>query len=267
MGQGSSRHLAKYVVLFRKGFAQNLQYSASHLLNTVASAAFGLVYIYLWKAVAPIEGFAGYTSAALTSYIVINQVTLWFSQFAIRTHVRLRDAVRSGDIASELQRPMDLFAYRISFDLGSQVYSLLFRGIPVGLMLARFLTGITREPAALLWGAISLAFSGYIGIAIAYMVGISAFWTTSTRTAWWVATTLSLSLGGASMPLEILPEAIRRVVTWTPFPYLSYYTARILLELSGPGSLLGSGLWALILTYLAGKLTASARSKLEVQGG
>ena len=52
-----ARAVRKYGVLGAKGFSQNLQYSASHLINTVASAVFGLVYIYLWKTVTPAAGF------------------------------------------------------------------------------------------------------------------------------------------------------------------------------------------------------------------
>ena len=51
----------RWGVLFRKGFVQNFQYSAAHLVQTAASVVFGLIYISLWLAVTPADGFDGYT--------------------------------------------------------------------------------------------------------------------------------------------------------------------------------------------------------------
>ncbi|MDD3176032.1 MAG: hypothetical protein PHU51_06145, partial [Candidatus Nanoarchaeia archaeon] len=47
-------------VLAGKGFVQNLQYLASHIVNTIASVVFGLIYIYVWRAVTPESGFGAY---------------------------------------------------------------------------------------------------------------------------------------------------------------------------------------------------------------
>ena len=42
--------MRKYRVLASKGFIQNLQYTASHLVNSVASAVFGVLEVFLWLA-------------------------------------------------------------------------------------------------------------------------------------------------------------------------------------------------------------------------
>lgn len=258
--------IRKYLVLANKGFVRNLQYSASHLINTVASAVFGVVYIYLWKNVAP-QGFADYSAAAVVQYICLNQTTLWFTQFGIRTHVHIRDSVRSGNIATELARPMDYFSYRVSSDYGSQVYSLIFRGLPVGLMLSRAGFYIPKNPATWGWFLLALSLGGYIGILLSYLVGITSFWTTEIRTAHWVITTLAYGLGGASMPVEALPLLVEKMTRLSPFPCVSYYPARIYLELSGPEVVWPCVIWSIGLTLLARKVTALARAKLEVQGG
>lgn len=130
------KSLQRYWVLASKGFSQNLQYAALHLINTVASAVFGLIYIYLWKSVTPVEGFADYSPLTMIHYISLNQATLWLTQFGSRIRVRIAESVRSGNIATELMRPMDYFSYRAAFEVGSQAYSFIFRGLPVGFMLS-----------------------------------------------------------------------------------------------------------------------------------
>jgi ABC-2 type transport system permease protein len=262
-----ARAVRKYGVLGAKGFLQNLQYSASHLINTVASAIFGLVYIYLWKTVTPVEGFADYTVETVIHYIIFNQIILWFTEFSIRTHTRIRDSVRSGNVATELARPMGFFAYRVASDYGSQIYSFLFRGLPVGIMLSGFGYHTPQQPATWGWTLLSLVLGAYVSIILKYIVGVTAFWTTEIRTASYVESSLVLGLGGASMPLEVLPAVAERLAVLTPFPCLCYYPTRIFLELSGPALIWRSLFWAIALTAIAQILTAIVRRKLEVQGG
>lgn len=262
-----ARAVRKYGVLGAKGFSQNLQYSASHLINTVASAVFGLVYIYLWKTVTPAAGFSDYTAETMVHYIIFNQTILWFTGFSIRTHMRIRDSVRSGNIATELARPMGFFAYRVASDYGSQIYSIIFRGLPVGLMLSVFGMRLPKSLATWAWTLLSLGIGAYIGIVSKYIVGVTAFWTTEIRTAWSVETSLIFGFGGTSMPLEVLPALAQRIAVLTPFPCVCYYPARIFLELSGPTLIWRSLFWAAALTFAAQALTAIVRRKLEVQGG
>lgn len=259
--------LRKYWVLAAKGFVQNLQYSASHLINAVASAIFGVVYVHLWKSVTPPGGFGEYTPAVMVHYVVLNQTTMWFTQFGIRIHIRIRDAVRSGNIATELMRPVDFFTYRVATEYGSMVYGLIFRGIPVGLVLSCFGFYVPRNPMAWGWAFLALAFGAYIAVVNLYLVGLTSFWTTEIRTASWIVTTLNLMFGGASMPLEVFPTTLYKIARWSPFACLTYNPARIFLELSGPELIIPGVAWAAILTLAAKALTSAARRKLEVQGG
>lgn len=257
----------KYRVLASKGFAQNLQYSASHLINTVASAVFGVIYIYLWRSVTPPQGFGVYTPFLITSYIAVNQTVMWFTQFGIRARARIAEAIRSGNIAAELARPMDFFSYRVAFEYGSMIYSFMFRGVPVGLMLSVFGIYLPESAATWLWTAMSLLFGAYIAIVESYIVGVIGFWIVETRTVWWFVATMNLTLGGGSMPLEVLPDPVFTLARWSSFACLTYNPARIFLELSGPELVWPAVFWSLALTALARYLTGLAQRKLEVQGG
>ena len=256
-------------VLAGKGFVQNLQYSASHIVNTIASVVFGLIYICLWRAVTPESGFGVYSSYLIVQYICVNQTTAWFTQFGMKIRHRIAQSVRTGRIAVELARPVDFFCYRMAFEYGAQVYSFVFRGLPVGVGLS-FFAPLHLPASAMTWlGALaSLAIGAYIGIALGYLVGISSFWTNEIRTLSWVLFSLAMFLGGLSMPLEVLPRPLELLAKASPFAHMSYYPARIYLELSEPGPILAAGLaWAAILTVAARHITSRARRRLEVQGG
>lgn len=256
-------------VLAGRGFARNLQYSASHMVNTFASVIFGLIYICVWRAVTPESGFGVYSASVMAQYICINQTTAWLTQFGMKMRQRMVQSVRSGRIAVELARPMDFFWYNMHFEYGSQLYSLVFRGLPVGLALS-LLVRLRMPGSAVTWlGALaSLAIGGYIGIALNYLVGISSFWTNEIRTLSWALFSLETFLGGLSMPLEVLPRSLELLAKVSPFAHLAYYPARIYLELSEPAPILAAGLvWAAVLTCAARRVTFRARRRLEVQGG
>lgn len=257
----------KYWVLMSRGFLQNLQYSASHLINAVASAVFGIIYIYLWKSVMSPTGFGDYSYATMVYYVSFNETTMWFTQFGIRCHVRIRDAVRSGNIAQELVRPMSFFSYTVAYEYGSMIYGLIFRGIPVGLMLSTIGFYLPKNPATWFRTLLALLLGCYIGIVDLYLVGITAFWTTEIRTVYWTVAMLSLGLGGASMPIEVLPAPVYRLARWSPFACLSFNPARIYLELSGGELIWPAVVWSVVLTLFAHRATELARRKLEVQGG
>ncbi|NLA60384.1 MAG: hypothetical protein GX863_04685 [Firmicutes bacterium] len=174
--------LRKYRVLAFKGFIQNLQYTASHLVNSVASAIFGVLEVYFWLNVIPPQGFADYAPLTMVHYITINQAFVWFTQFGIRVRTRVRDAVRSGNVATELMRPIDFYAYHLATEYGSLLYGLLFRGVPVALMLSTLGFYIPKHPATWGWALVALLLGGYIAAANMYMVGLTAFWTTEIRT-------------------------------------------------------------------------------------
>lgn len=258
----------QWLVLARKGFCQNLQYSASHIVNTFASVVFGLIYIYIWQAVTPAEGFGPYTSSVMAEYICFNQSIAWFTQFGMKIRHRIAGSVRSGQIAVELARPMGFFSYRMAFEYGAQLYNLLFRGIPVGVGLALFASPhLPKSAATWLWTLISVAAGGYISICMAYLVGISSFWTNEIRTASWMLYSLQTALGGLSMPLEVLPRPLEVAAKCSPFAHLCYFPARIYLGLSGPESIWAALAWAVVLTFVTHQVTDCARRRLEVQGG
>lgn len=114
-------------------------------------------------------------------------------------------------------RPMDIFFYKIAFELGAQLYGLMFRGIPVGPGLALFAD--LRFPTSMavwLYTLTELAVGVYIGLTLGYMVGVSSFWTHEIRTVSWALYSAQTLLGGISMPLDVLPGRLEMLAKASP---------------------------------------------------
>ena len=63
-----------------------------------------------------------------------------------------------------------------------------------------------------------------------YTFALLAFWTeraSAVEQFWFLLYTF---LSGMVAPLALFPDAVRAVVLWTPFPYLIYFPASILIN-------------------------------------
>lgn len=256
-----------YLVLGSKGFRRNLQYRGAHMVNNLASLVFGFIYISLWQAVARQGGAGHYNTQLLVWYMACSQCVLWVTTF-MTAGLDIQNKVRTGAVAMEMLRPVNFFLMTISREMGSVLYNVLFRSLPMALAFA-LAVGFYFPLGGLTWLylTLSLLFGAWIGLCLYYLVGISAFWTFQVSWSHTLLYSVSMLFSGYMVPLDLMPSWLEGVARLLPFSAQSYYPVRIFLELTGPEGLLPGALWAVILTCLCLAVTRRARRRLEVQGG
>lgn len=258
-----------YLFLGRTGFFRNTAYRWSHMLNNVASAIFGFIYISLWQAVAP-ETTAGgdpYTREVMTGMMVLAQVFGWWAVF-LPAGLGIHNSIRTGAIALEMARPIPYFPMVLAREAGNIAYQALYRSIPVGLLFAITVSFPTpNSTTGLLLTVPSLLLSTYIGMMIVYTVGLSALWTTEIRWAHWSYYLMTTLLSGGWIPADILPGWVGKVAPYLPFASQVYYPVRIYLGLSDATGLLIQIIWAVVLTLWCLFITRQALKRIVVQGG
>lgn len=256
-----------FFVLARKAYRRNLQYRGSHMVNNVASAIFGFIYVSIWIGVGENSSLGEYGVQGMVAYIAFNQATLWIVLF-LTNGLGIEQSVRTGQISLDLMRPVHLFYHLMSREWGQIAYQFLFKTIPIYLLYFFVLSiQLPSQPTTYIWTAIALAFAAYISICINYLIGIAALWTTESRWFYWVNYGLSSLLSGFLIPIEWLPSWLHTISIYSPYPYLQYHTTRIYLEYDSYFSLLGSVLWCAVLTFCCLFATQIVRSRVEVQGG
>jgi ABC-2 type transport system permease protein len=235
-------------------------------MHTVSSVIFGFIYISLWISLGQEHSLEHYSMSQMITYIAFNQASVWVLFFT--NGLGIESAVRTGDIAVILARPIHMFQYYASREWGQIGYQVLFQALPtfgvyvVSLPL-RYPTSLTTP----LITAASLLLAAYIMICINFLIGITALWTTETRWIFWLHYSLSILLSGFMIPVEWLPGWLRTVANLSPYPATTYYPARFFLEMEPVSSLWIPGVWALLLTAACFLVTNTARRKVEVQGG
>jgi len=182
------------------------------------------------------------------------------------------DSVYSGDIGSDLLRPMPYFTFWLARDLGRAIASLLVRGLTIMLAYALvFDITLPRSPGQWLALAAALTLSTLISFSWRFLVNLAAFWTPDAQGVARFAFTLSWFLSGFLMPLRFLPDWFVRLCHLTPFPHTVNTVVEVYLGvLTGPGLLRALGgqlLWLAILVAACQLALRAGVRKLVIQGG
>lgn len=184
----------------------------------------------------------------------------------------LGERIKSGDIAIDFLRPVDLQAAGLATFLGARLFTLLPRGIPSVLIGAVF-TGMAMPRAVwpYLLGALSVLLAMSLSYSCVYVLNIVGLWLVETRG---LQVTYSVVAGffcGLYVPVGIFPGWLQTLAYATPFPSTLMTPVDVLSGRVQGWSALGLVLtqlgWLAAVLALGHLLTRAGRRRLEVQGG
>ena len=181
-------------------------------------------------------------------------------------------SVYSGDVGSDLLKPMNYFGFWLARDIGRGIASFFVRGLTMMLAYALvFDITLPRGVARWLAVAAALTLSMLISFSWRFLINLAAFWTPDARGVGRLAFAFSWFLSGFLMPLRFFPDWFVGLCHLTPFPSMINTVVEVYLGvLSGPELLqaLGMQLVWIGLLFAAGQLVLRAGvRKLVIQGG
>ena len=264
--------LSPYVALARAGFRRWSTYRLAAAAGVFTNTFFGVVKLSILLAVAESAGgtVAGYDAATLSTYTWVAQGLIAFVM--IFSWTELADRVRTGDVAVDLARPVDLQLAWLAADLGRAVWALVSRAlVPLafgalvyGLYLPRDATALALLPASLLLAVV-------VSFGCRFSVNLTAFWLVEIRGVVLLYVLVSGSLGGHLVPVQFFPDWLQAVAYATPFPSMVQTPIDLLTgQAAGAeaaGLVLAQVAWAAGVLLLGRLVQARATRKLVVQGG
>jgi len=238
------------------------------MINNIASAVFGFIYISLWQSVAPVSAAdTPYTRSTMVAFIILAQVFAWVSIF-LPAGLNIPLMVRTGSVAVEVARPIPFFPMILAREGGSLLYQAVFRAVPVALMFAVTIGfPAPASIAAALWTVPSLLLGSYIALMLVFLVGITSIWTVEVRWAQNLYYTVTTLLSGGWIPSDLLPGWLGKVAPYLPFASQMFHPIRIYLGLVGPEVIFIQMFWAVALTATCQAVTTRALQRVWVQGG
>src|SRR5262249_19584482 len=185
----------------------------------------------------------------------------------------LADRIRTGDVISDLLRPVDPVWRELAADLGRAALAVLTRFVgPLVVGALAFDLYVPRRPATYPLFACSTLLATMICFGCRYLVNATAYWLLDARGPQVAWTLLSGVLGGLYFPLWFLPRAAAlALIVGTPFPSVLQLPLDILVERGSPieqAALLAAQMgWVIAMLALCRWVQRRGERRLVVQGG
>jgi ABC-2 type transport system permease protein len=258
--------------LLAAGFRRYTTYRAAMFGGAFTNAVFALLRASVLTAAVAARGapVAGYDASAAVTFAWVSQALIAIVEIFEWNELALR--VRTGDIAVDLARPVDLQAALAAADLGRAGAVVLPRAVPI--LLAGAITFGLAAPASpwpYVIGAVSVVVATMISFACRFVVNLTSFWLVEIRGVLGLYVIVSMTLCGLVLPVAWFPSWLQAVAAATPFPSLVQTPTDILTgHVEGARALQALGVqvaWLGVVIALGRLVLRAGHRKLVVQGG
>ncbi|MGH9223572.1 MAG: ABC transporter permease [Acidimicrobiales bacterium] len=259
--------LAPYWHVARRTFQRNSTYRGATFAGVVIGTVFGFLRAYVLLAV--------YRSrSTIGSFDAMDAVTFTFvSQGLLPTvgmwgRLELSDRIRSGDVATDLYRPLHFSSYWLAQDLGRFAYEGLARGIPP-LAIGALVFPLRFPASPFTWALFLLAvvLAEVVSFGLRFLVALVGFWLIDNRGFIQFAGFVTQFFGGVIVPLSFFPGGLEQVARLLPFQAVIQLPVELFLGRQGAGALAVQALWAAALMVAGNAFALRAVRKVVVQGG
>jgi ABC-2 type transport system permease protein len=260
-----------YLALARAGFRRWSSYRAATLAGIFTNTIFGFIRVAILLAALRAGGaIAGYSEADAITYTWVTQALIMM--IAMWNWVDLATRIQTGDIVTDLQRPIDLQAAYLSEDQGRALYQLLARGLPPFLVGA-LVYDLTFPDSFGQWlaFAISLELAVLVSFGMRFIVNLLAFWVLDWRGLMALSSAFTTVASGFVIPIAFFPTWAAQLLTSLPWASMIQIPIDVFIG-QRTGTALASGLalqlfWAMALIRVGRVLLARAAHRVVVQGG
>ena len=122
--------IKKYLTFTVKAFQRTLTYRFELWMELFINVLFMLVYVYLWKALyTGRTSVEGYDLNKILTYIVVSQTLLTFT-FTLRVARIIEEKVRTGEVVTDLMKPVDFQLMILTTAAGTSSHTVLFNMLP-----------------------------------------------------------------------------------------------------------------------------------------
>ncbi|MDQ1038385.1 ABC-2 type transport system permease protein [Streptomyces sp. V3I8] len=263
-----------YAAVAAGGFRRYATYRVATAAGVFTNTVFGLIlaytYIALWD---ERPGLGGYDQAQAVTYVWVGQGLL--AVVAVMGggfEDEMTERIRTGDIAIDLYRPVDLQSWWLAADTGRAAFQLLGRGV-VPMMIGGLVFRLALPSDIGTWAAflVAVLLGVLVSFAIRYLVALAAFWFMDGAGAQQLSVLAAIFFSGMTLPLNVFPGALGELARALPWSALLQAPADVLLGERTGVALLRTyafqAAWAVGLLAVGRLLQSAATRRVVVQGG
>ncbi|HMI90928.1 MAG TPA: ABC-2 family transporter protein [Polyangiales bacterium] len=284
-GAGSSARpsvLSAYLALLAAAYRLQLQYRAAAVAGMVTQVFWAALKLMVLAAFyAQAQGTAPMGFSDVVAYVWLGQALFALLPWSVADD--LVQQVRSGNVAVELLRPLDLYAAWFVRIVALRCARVTLRAAPIIVLAAVLLPlfdlerwslpppGASHGSSTAIAFAVSLVLSVVLSGAITMLIQVSLLYTISADGVLQIMPSAVMLLSGMVVPLPLFPEWLQPALRLQPFRGLldvpfRVYTGHISAN-DAPFELAQQLLWCAVLIWLGRVLLARALRRVVIQGG
>jgi ABC-2 type transport system permease protein len=233
--------MQKYWHVVKIGLSNTLVYRVNFFFRGAFSLLPLLATILLWRTIYRGQSgeVAGYSLAGMISYYLM--VTIVDTLTAVtEDDWQIAADIKDGNISQFLLKPINYLAYRLCLFFSGRLIFTIVSLVPVGIFIFYWRRYFVGPAGGLALGCFVLStfLTGLLQFFMSFTMALLAFWLLEVSTLIFMLFAVEYIAGGHLFPLNILPPALARVLSYTPFPYQLYFPVSIYL-----GQVKGAALW------------------------
>lgn len=249
-----TKMMINYKNFFKLKLKENFQYRGALFFQLIFGFIPLIGYLTLWHAIySGRDSVGGLTETQMVAYYLISRtITVCVTP---SFQWEMNQDIREGDIVKFLTKPISYLYYRLSTHLADVLTKLSLTLVSVLVLLSLLSQYVfTTNGTQILLFFLFLSGSIILAFLLFYLMMLFSFFITEIASLSYTVDMITQFLSGALLPLSIFPEGLKRMIDFTPFPYITYFPVRVFLT-SLPrqdyiNALISIILWAGILTCL-----------------
>lgn len=263
--------MRKYFNILKAELMTNIQYTLNIILGSIGFLLFVFTFYFIWQYIYsdPQQLINGYSMSQMIWYLTITEVI--FTSIKSRAIVKeVSKDVKTGSIAYNINKPYSYVLYVLFKELGKSIFTMLLYfiiGLAVVFALIQNFPAITFDEILLV--IFSCILAQIIGILLATFIGLFSFYIEDSGPFYWMYSKFIILLG-VIFPIEFFPEAMQKVLVFTPIYVTSYGPAKLFVDFSMDNfiSIIIAQLIYVLFSYgLCMTVFSSSVKRLNINGG
>lgn len=213
----------KYIVFLLQNSHDFLVYRMRLFIIVFTSFIAPIVMMWVLSSL-PGKIINGANREQIITYYLTTSILYLFMNSKIDSFVK--EAIQQGELATYLIKPVSFWLVAFVKDISGRIIRLVF-GLPIFiLLLLAYSQSFKLNLSDLGLTSIMIMLSFLIAFTFSFSLGLLTFWI---EEVWGLQNVKEVSvvlLGGVALPYYFFPEALQRVLTYTPFPYLVNWPLR-----------------------------------------
>lgn len=260
-----------YWTIFSARFRVLLQYRAAALAGFTTQLFWGFIRMMIFTAF--------YESSTAVHPMTLRETVnyIWLTQAFLLlvpwgNDREVEQLIRTGNVAYELIRPLDLYWFWFSRALALRIAPLILRAIPIFILaFLIFDLQLPPSPGAFLAFVLTTIGGMLVSSAITVLSTITLFWTISGEGFSRIFNYFSVLMSGLMIPLPLFPDWSQRAIQLLPFRcfldipfrlYMGHIPVQETISL-----FLFQMLWVVLLIIPGRLILRSGTKRIVIQGG